>query len=180
MPKLFAGLDVADQTTAVCVLDAAGKTICQSSADTTPAAIAAVLKPHRRFLVAVGQETGAKSMWLHKELLSRRFPMLCLDARHVKAALAAKPNKTDKNDAKGIATLLRRGVFTTAHVKSDESLRIRLLLTTRRTLLRKAIDLRGSIRMALKTFGAPVESKQGRLVITKAGKANDQMLFRLV
>src|SRR6185503_316307 len=116
MPKLFAGLDVADQTTEICVLDAGGKVVCQSSAGTTPAAIAKVLKPYRRFLVTVGQETGTKAMWLHKELVSRRFPMVCLDARHAKSALAAKPNKTDKNDAKGLATLLRRGVFTTAHV----------------------------------------------------------------
>jgi transposase len=180
MPKIFAGLDVADQTTAICLLDGAGRTIHQASAITTPAAIAKVLKPYRRFLVGVGQESGTKARWLHNELSARQFPMLCLDARHTKAALAARPNKTDKSDAKGIANLVRRGVFTQAHIKSDEATRIRLLLTTRRALLRKALDLQGSTRMALKTFGARIDSKRRRLVIWQATRTKDEMLTRLV
>jgi transposase len=180
MPKLFAGLDVSDQTTAICVLNSRGKAVCETQASSTPTAIAAVLKSHRRFLVAVAQETGTKASWLHKELLARRFPMLCLDARHVKAALAAKPNKTDANDARGIATMLRRGVFTAVHMKSDEAVRLRLLLSTRKTLQRKAIDLQTSIRMVLKTAGARLDIRRRRVVVMQSAKTKDEMLSRLV
>src|SRR5690349_17831320 len=89
MPEFFAGLDVADKTTAICILDTKGKLILETSAATTPLAITTALKPYKRMLSKVGQESGTKSAWLHTELLKRRFPMVCLDARHAHAALGA-------------------------------------------------------------------------------------------
>ena len=106
--------------------------------------------------------------------------MICLDARHVQTALAAKANKTDKNDARGIATLLRRGVYTTAHIKSDESMRTRVLLATRRTLQRKALDLQGSIRMAVKTFGAQIEIRRRRVLVRQHGDETDEAFSDLI
>jgi transposase len=180
MGKLHAGLDVADKTTAICVMEASGKIVLETSVTTEPKAIAAALKPYQRVLTSVGQETGTKSTWLHKELTRRRLPMICLDARHAKAALAAKPNKTDKNDARGLATLLCRGHFTTAHVKSDEALRIQLLLTIRKALQRKALDLQMSLHMTLKTFGVATEKKRRKLVgVTRTRRPVDAMLSRL-
>jgi transposase len=179
MPKVHAGLDVSDQTTALCVLGKLGKPILETTVATTPAAIAAALKPYRRSLAAVALETGTKAAWLHKELTKLRFPMVCLDARHAHSALRAKPNKTDRNDARGLATLLNRGLFTTAYIKSDESIRIRLLLSTRKAIQRKALDLQMSARMAAKIFGAHMERKGGRLVEKRKGHAKDDLLLLL-
>jgi transposase len=179
MSKFHAGLDVADQTTAICVQDDVGKIIFETSVATTPTAIAGALKPYRQMLESVAQETGTKARWLHKELTKRRLPMLCLDARHTHAALAANRNKTDKNDARGIATLLCRGIFTTAHIKSDEALRIRLLLTTRRAMLRKALDLQIALRMTLKSFGGCVEKKAGKITIKRTTLPHDHLMSRL-
>jgi transposase len=132
MSNLYAGLDVSDQNTAICVMNSAGHIVHEGSTATDPAAIALALKPFRKLLDSVAQESGTKAAWLHKELSRRRLPMVCLDARHAQAALAAKPNKTDKNDARGLAMLLARGLFTTAHMKSAESQRLRLLLAARK------------------------------------------------
>ena len=81
MQKLYAGLDVADKTTAICVIDAQGKVVLEASAATTPEAIAATLKPFRRRLKAVAQEAGGKSAWLHRELLREKIPIHSLDAQ---------------------------------------------------------------------------------------------------
>lgn len=178
MSGLHAGLDVADQTVCVCIVDDNGAVVFESLAATTPEAVAKVLRPYRRRLRQVGQETGGKAAWLHKELVKRRFPMICLDARHAQAALSAKPNKTDKNDARGLALLLARGIFTSAHVKSDDAQGIRLLLNVRKTLQRKALDLQTSMRMSAKSFGIPCHEKRRRVSTTeKAG--DDPSLHRL-
>jgi transposase len=157
MPKLYVGLDVSHKTTAICALDDSGKIALHTSVATTPKAIAAALRPHKRAIARVGQESGTLAEWLHKELTLLGFPMVCLDARHTYSALAAQTNKTDPNDARGIARLLRRGMFTVAHVKSDQCIRMRALLTARRILLRKAQDLRSSVLMISKSFGKHCE-----------------------
>src|SRR5688572_10735152 len=100
MPKLFAGLDVSHRTTAICIMDESGEVRAELTAPTTPAAIAAALRPYRRRLATVGQESGAKASLLHNGLRSLRFPMVTLDARHAHAALSARPNKTDRTDAR--------------------------------------------------------------------------------
>ncbi len=79
--------------------------------------------------------------------------MFCLETRHVHAALQAQRNKTDMNDARGIALLVRSGWFKAVHVKSEESYRLRLLLGHRRTLKRKFLDLENAIRHSIKVFG---------------------------
>jgi transposase len=180
VPKLFAGLDVSDESTSVCLLDVAGNKIVQTAVPSTPTALAKILRHHRRFLVHVGQETGSKSAWLHKELSSRGFPMICLDARHAKAALAARLNKTDKNDAFGIATLLRRGEFTTAYIKSDEAIRIRLLLTARRTLLQKALDLQRRVRATVKSSGMRLRPKKPGAKRRLLGDGPDAMASNVI
>lgn len=153
MPGLFAGLDVSDMKTAVCIIRDNGDIILETTISTDPTEIIDVLKPYKRALVAVGQESGTKSRWLHRELLEKKFPVVCLDARHTHAALAANPNKTDKNDAWGIATVLARRIYSTAHVKGDEAYRIRTLLTVRKALQRKYIDLQRTRGSLLKANG---------------------------
>lgn len=166
MAKLHAGLDVADKTTAICIIDEQGTVVLEAVADTTPAAIAAVLRPFRRSLKSIGQEAGGKSSWLHKGLQEAKFPIHSLDARHAHAALKARLNKTDANDALGLATLVARGIYTPAYIKTDEAIRIRLILSMREALLRKVVDLKGAVRMAHKLLGqeAPVQKRKRKPV----------------
>ena len=81
------------------------------------------------------------------------MPAICLEAWHARAALSAMRNKTDKADARGIAHIMRAGWFREVHVKSEESYRLRLLLTQRRNLKRKFLDIENAIRHSIKTFG---------------------------
>jgi transposase len=179
MPNLYAGLDVSDTTTAVCVVDASGATIHQTSVSTTPVAIARVLAPYRAAIASVGFETGIKATWLYKELKKRRFPVVCLDALRTHAALSAQRNKTDKIDAHGIAMLLSSGRFTAAYIKADDAVRARLLLAHRRVLVRKAGDLDRALRTSLKEFGASLTRKNGRTVIQLTNRKRDLFLSRM-
>jgi transposase len=81
------------------------------------------------------------------------YPAICLECRHVKAGLSARRNKTDRNDARGIAQLVRLGWLRQVHVKSEQAQRIRMLLVNRQQLLTKALDLENSVRGSLKVFG---------------------------
>src|SRR5512147_1449527 len=103
MSNFYVGLDVGDQTTAMCIVNEAGERLLETSVPTTPAAIVDELRPYRRMLHRVGLEAGSKSAWLYDALTKERFPVICLDARDAHAALSARPNKSDKTDARGIA-----------------------------------------------------------------------------
>lgn len=179
MSAFYAGLDVSDRTTAICVIDAQGRSVLEESVDTNPIAIARALKPYGRMLQVVGQESGSKGPWLHKELSKRRLPVVCLDARLASANLSAQRNKTDKNDARGIANIIRTGWYSTAYVKSDEAHKLRLLLTHRRALKRKAIGLELTLRMSVKVFGAGIEKKAGIITMKWGMRHPDPLLVRL-
>ena len=89
-------------------------------------------------------------------LPSRAFPAIVVDARHARAAMGAQRNKTDRNDAQGIAQMMRMGWYRAVHVKSPESQRLRMLLANRRLLKRKLIDMENHIRGTLRAFGLRV------------------------
>ena len=149
----FAGLDVSIEETAVCVVDGDGSVIIRSSVPTAPEAIALALKPYARDLRRVGHEAGALSPWLQPQLKAQGVPAICLETRHMRATLAAQRNKTDAADALGIAHVMRTGWYRIAHVKTEGCYRLRLLLTQRRNLKRKLLDIENGIRHSLKAFG---------------------------
>ena len=99
----------------------------------------------------IGLEAGTQH--LTYGLKEAGFDVVCMEARQVNAALSAMRNKTDKNDARGIAQLLRSGWYGRVHVKIVESHYIRALLTSRKVMQRKCIDLDNEIRGLLKVFG---------------------------
>jgi Transposase len=101
--ECFAGLDVSIEETVVCVVDAKGIVLFTGAAPTEPEAIAAALEPFAPSLRRVGHEAGALSPWLHPELKALGLPAVCLEARHVRAAMSAQRNKTDATDALGLA-----------------------------------------------------------------------------
>ncbi len=152
--KLDAAFDTAAATTAICIVNSRdGAVVLETSAPTDPDALYRVLEPYLPRLQRVGLEAGAWSPWLYRELVARGVPMVLLETRHAAAALKAQRNKTDKNDARGLAQLVRSGWFKTVHVKSEESHRLKLLLAHRRTLKRKLLDIENEVRHSMKAFG---------------------------
>jgi transposase len=126
--------------------------VLETKVTTDPDAIFKVLKPYAAKLRRVGHEAGSLSPWLQVELKQRGLPAICVEAWHARAALSAMRNKTNKADARGIAHIMRTDWFREVHVKTDESYRLRLLLTQRRNLKRKFLDIENAIRHSIKTF----------------------------
>lgn len=144
--EFFCGLDVSMDETAVCVVDDQGAVRLQAAVVTDPEAIFDILKRFLGRLRRVGHEAGSLSPWLHPELKKLGLPAICLETVHVRAAMSAQRNKTDKTDAIGIAHIMRTGWFRQAYIKSESCYRTRLLLTHQRNLKAKFLDLENAIR----------------------------------
>lgn len=151
--RYFAGLDVSLHSTSICVMDAEGRIIREAAVATEPKALVAFLKAGRTRYKRIGLEAQGTSSWLYTELARAGLPAVCIEARHASRVLKARINKTDKNDAQGIADLMRTGIFRPVHVKTLESQQIRAVLTARRLLLTKAIDVELAITGLLRTSG---------------------------
>jgi len=152
----YAGLDVSVRTTSVCIVDEAGKVIRETRIPTEPAAIIAVLTEAGVSFHRIGLEAGPLSQWLFGALIEAGLPAICVETRHMKAALAAQVNKTDRNDARGIAQMMRVGLYRPVHVKTRSSQEKRTLLTSRRLLQDQIRVLENHIRGSLRTFGLKV------------------------
>lgn len=152
--KLDAALDTSATTTAICIVNRRDGTILlETSVPTDPDAIFGVLEPYAAKLHLVGHEATSWSAWLHRELEARGIPMVLLETHHSARMLEAQRNKTDRNDARGLAQLVRSGWFKPVHAKSDKANRMKLLLVHRRTLKRKLMDIETEVRHSLKMFG---------------------------
>ncbi len=158
----YVGLDVSQEQTSVCVVDGGGKVIWEGKCASTPGAIAATLRTRAPEAVRIGLESGPLSAWHWHELRKLGLPVVCLDARHAKAALALQLNKSDRNDARGLAQIVRTGWYREVRVKSVDSHLVRSLLTTRAQLVRMRVDLANQIRGVLKPFGLIAGKGGGR------------------
>jgi len=154
--ECFVGLDVSVKTTSVCVMDAVGTIIREGKAESSPEAIAAFLSGCSDRYARVGLEAGPLCQWLYAGLAKAGFPVICIETRHAQAVLSARPNKTDRNDARGIAQMMRVGLYRPVHVKTLASQKIRALLSGRRFLQAKLLDVENSIRGLLRNFGLKV------------------------
>jgi transposase len=152
----YAGLDISMEETSVCILDKNGNIVREGAVPTEPEAITAFLEDFRDSLRRAGLEAGALTPWLCQELLAADIPAICIETRHAKAAMQAQNVKTDRNDARGIAHMMRTGWFRAVHVKSTQSQKLRVLLGNRRCLLDKRLDIERRIRGTLKAFGLKV------------------------
>ena len=109
---LYVGLDVSVRRTSVCVMDVRGHVADEKSVPSTPEAIAAVINAAGAKIERVGLEAGINSAWIARGLLAAKLPVIVIDATHAAAALKTGfRNKTDKNDARGIADLMRSTSF---------------------------------------------------------------------
>ena len=130
MPQ-FVGLDVSQKDTAVSVVDETGRQVWRGKVRTDPRTIAEVVGRRAPDAVRVGLETGPLSTWLWHALSEFGVPIVCMDARHAKAGLAVQVNKTDENDALGLAQLVRTGWYREVTVKSLGSHLLRGVLGAR-------------------------------------------------
>lgn len=151
--KYYAGLDVSMKETFICIQDETGKVISQTKAKTDPYEISESLKKHKVQLEKVGLESGALSHWLTEELRKHTIPVICIDARKMATLLSVRINKTDKNDAKGIAEAMRCGMYTEVAQKSKAAIEIATLMRSRRLLIQQKVQTTNAIRGFLKTYG---------------------------
>jgi transposase len=125
------GLEVAQKTTAICIVDERGRRLWRGVCATDPGPISARISKHAGVEAKVGVETGSMTPWLVHGLRSAGLNVQCLDARRVNAALQMQLNKTDENDAEGLAQIMRTGWHRAVHVKSLDAPRARALLGAR-------------------------------------------------
>lgn len=149
----FVGLDVSQRATAICVVDDAGRRVWRGMCPTSPEAIERTIRESAGEGACLGLETGPLTPWLVHALRGRGLEVVCLDARHARAALRLRINKTDQNDAEGLAQVLRSGWYRPVHVKSFDAHRARSLLGGRAQLKGMTTRLSNMIRGVLKTFG---------------------------
>jgi transposase len=149
----FVGVDVSQKLTSICVVDESGRRLWRSQCATEPGLIARVVRGHAGDDARIGIETGPMTPWLVHELRGQGLDITCLDARHASAALKMQMNKTDQNDAEGLAQIMRTGWYRSVHVKSLEAHRARALLGARAQLVGMTTRLSNHIRGLLKTFG---------------------------
>ena len=150
---LFVGLDVSQKTTAICVVDETGRRVWRGQCASDPEQIERVVRRHAGDDARIGLETGPMTPWLVHELRGRALDVTCLDARHARAALKMQMNKTDQNDAEGLAQIMRTGWYRSVHVKSFDAHRARAMLGARTQLVGMTTRLSNQIRGMLKTFG---------------------------
>jgi transposase len=152
----FAGLDISVKDTSVCIVDDTGKIVREVKVASEPDSLLAVLtNPAYRFK-RVGLEAGPLSQWLFSGIAEAGLPVICVETRHMRAVLKAQINKTDRNDARGIAQMMRVGLYRPVHVKTLRSQKLRMLLTHRKLLQSKAIAIENDLRATLRNFGLKV------------------------
>ncbi len=157
----FVGLDVSQEVTHLCVVDSKGETVWQGRCSSTPETIAEAIRAHAVEVARIGLESGSLSTWHWHALRAMGLPVICIDARHAKTALSMQVNKTDRNDARGIAQLMRMGWYREVGVKSLDSHTIRSMLGVRAQLVGMRTNVINQIRGILKTFGVVLGKGRG-------------------
>lgn len=149
----FAGLDVSLEETAICVVDETGRIVKEARAASEPEALVAVLRAIDLPLDRIGLEACSLTAWLHDGLRDAGLPAICIETRQANAAMKTMPNKTDRNDARALAQIMRTGWFRQVHVKSRQCRLWRSLLIARRTVLNEMRSMENVVRALLREAG---------------------------
>jgi transposase len=151
------GLDVSVKETAICIVAETGKVMRETIVASESAAILAVLTAAGLEYARVGLEAGPLSQWLVNGFAEAGLPVVCVETRHMKAVLKAQQvNKSDRHDARGMAQMMRVGLYKPVHVKALASQEKRMLLTSRKLLRHKRQDVESDLRGTLRNFGLKV------------------------
>ena len=152
----YAGIDVSLERSSVCVVEGSGKIVSEAKIASEPQALIDWFASQGLKLMRVGLEAGPLSQWLYAGLRQAGLPIELLETRHVRAAFKTMPVKTDRNDARGIAELMRVGWFRPVHCKSLAAQEVRAQLTARKLVQSKLFDVEMSLRGILRGFGLKV------------------------
>ncbi len=166
--ELYVGMDVSLKETSICVVDDDGEIQCEGTVISEPEAIAAFIKAKAPHAKRIGLETGPTTTWLWHELRRLGLPVICIDARHAKAALSLQINKSDRNDAVGLARIMPCGWYKEIQVKSLACHEIRAVLNSRALLVKIKRDLENQIRGLLKNLGLRIGKAGGNVFHRRA------------
>ncbi len=166
----YVGLDVSLKLTAICIVDRTGKIQREGVVPSDPEAIAAFIESYSSNVARVGLEAGATSTWLWTELNKLGLPVICIDARHAKAALKMQINKIDRNDAVGIARIMQCGWYKEVRVKDLDSHAVKALLVSRALLVKIKRDVENQIRGLLKNLGLVIGRAKMNVFAVRAGE----------
>ena len=149
----YAGLDVSLKETAICVVDRTGRIVKEMRAASEPEALVGALRGLDVSLQRIGLEACSLTAWLHDELRAAGLPAICIETRQANAAMKTMPNKTDRNDARALAQIMRTGWFRQVHVKSRPCRLWRSLLVARRAVLNEMRTIENVVRAVLRETG---------------------------
>jgi transposase len=152
----YAGIDVSLEYSSVCVVDGSGKIVREVKVKSEPAMLIGWLGSLGFGLGRIGLEAGPLSQWLYAAMKQAGLAVELLETRHVRDAFKARPVKSDRNDARGIAQLMRLGWFRPVHCKSMAAQEVRAILTARKLVQSKLLDVENSLRGILRGFGLKV------------------------
>ncbi|WP_313138281.1 IS110 family transposase [Paracoccus jeotgali] len=155
----YAGLDVSLNETAICVVDAEGRIVAEGAVPSDPHSVLTWLEDRSYEIERAGLEIGGISRWLHEGLREGGLNAICIDPRRLRALTKIMPVKTDRNDARAIAAAMRVGWYSEVHIKSKASQVLKMLLTNRKILLEKQIDIDNAIRGTLRVFGIKISGR---------------------
>jgi transposase len=152
----YAGIDVSLECSSACVVDASGKIIREAKVASEPEALVDWFRALGLDLARIGFEAGPLSQWLYAAMKQAGLAVELLETRHVSDAFKAMPVKSDRNDARKIAQLMRLGWFRPVHCKSMGAQETRAMLTARKLIQAKLQDTENSLRGILRGFGLKV------------------------
>jgi transposase len=149
----YAGLDVSLEETAICIVDGSGRIVKEARAASEPTALIAALREIALPLERIGLEACSLTAWLHDELRAAGLSAICIETRQANAAMKTMPNKTDRNDARALAQIMRTGWYRQVHVKSRQCRLWRSLLVARRTVMNEMRSIENVARAILREVG---------------------------
>ena len=169
------------EETAICIVDETGAIVKETRAASEPDALVVVLQELGLPLDRVGLEACSLTAWLHDELRAAGWPAICIETRQAKAAMGAMPNKTDRNDARALAQIMRTGWYRAVHVKSKASRIWRSLLVARRTVLNEMRSIENVVRALLRETGLKLGAPSRKEFVERARAlmADDAVLTRM-
>jgi transposase len=151
--KYFAGMDVSLEETAICVVDESGRIVKEGRAASEPQALCEALRKVDLPLERIGLEACSLAAWLYDGIRAEGLPAICIETRQANAAMKTMPNKTDRNDARALAQIMRTGWYRQVHVKSRQCRLWRSLLVARRTVLNEMRTIENVVRSILREAG---------------------------
>ena len=154
----YVGLDVSLEETAICVVDGTGRIVKEARAPSEPQALITALRQIELPLERIGLEACSLTAWLHDELRSAGLPAICIETRQANATMKTMPNKTDRNDARALAQIMRTGWYRQVYVKSRPCRLWRSLLVARRTVLNEMRSIENVVRAVLREGGLKLGS----------------------